>query len=229
MRFLIFLILILNLISGPCFSESLSLLEHGQKTAEGAFDETGMWILGIGAAVTAVSFQYDEQTQIEWKNHQKMPRSVSQYGDIWGTGVPQALIIIGQIYYDKENGIPALEGLVLSGLVTHTAKIVIGRKRPDSDTKTSMPSGHTQAAFSIAASMTESYGWKVGVPFWGLGVLTGLSRLADNAHWLSDVAAGATIGTLFGRAGYGHHHVQPTILFNKSNIEGFSVSLQSNW
>lgn len=71
-----------------------------------------------------------------------------------------------------------------------------------------MPSGHTQAAFSIAASMTESYGWKVGLPFWGMGIFTGLSRLADNAHWLSDVVAGATIGAFFGRAGYSHHQTQ---------------------
>ena len=92
-----------------------------------------------------------------------------------------------------------------------------------------MPSGHTQAAFSIAASMTESYGWKVGLPFWGMGVFTGLTRLADNAHWLSDVVAGATIGTLFGRAGYSHHLVQPTVLFNNGHVDGAFVALKYAW
>ena len=140
------------------------------------------------------------------------------------------MIIGGQIYYDKEDGIPALEGFVVGGIITHSAKFIIGRERPDSTTRTAMPSGHTQTAFSLAASMTESYGWKVGLPFWGMGVFTGLSRLADNAHWLSDVVAGAMLGILFGRAGYNHHRqIQPIVLFDNGQIDGASVALRMDW
>ncbi|MEK6772934.1 MAG: phosphatase PAP2 family protein [Bdellovibrionota bacterium] len=229
MRPLVNIFFIFIIFSSQCFSKELTPLEHGKKTTQGAFDSTGLWILGVGTAATALSFQYDQQTKDEWKDNQKMPRTTSEYGDFWGSGIPQALIIAGQIHYDKENGIAALEGLVVGSLITHTAKIAIARERPNSTTKTSMPSGHTQAAFSIAASMTESYGWKVGLPFWGMGVFTGLTRLADNAHWLSDVVAGATIGTLFGRAGYSHHLVQPTVLFNNGHVDGAFVALKYAW
>lgn len=211
-------------------TEEYKFLEHSQKTVTGAFDTTGLWILGAGSVATLIAFQFDDQTHDAWKNHQQMSKDISQFGDFWGTGIPEALIIGGQIYYDKENGIPALEGFVAGGIVTHSAKLIIARQRPDSQTKTSMPSGHTQAAFSLAASMTESYGWKKALPFWGMGVFTGLSRLADNAHWLSDVAAGATVGILFGRAGYGHHHqIQPTVLFNEGRIDGAAVALGIDW
>lgn len=226
--FLVFLISVS--ITSKGYSEELTLTEHVQKSTEDAFDTTGLWILGVGAAVTLVSFQLDQQTHEAWKDHKQMSADISKYGDFWGSGIPEGLTIAGQIYYDKDNGIPALEGFIIGGVVTHGTKFLIGRERPDSTTRTSMPSGHTQAAFSIASSMTESYGWRAGLPFWGLGVFTGLTRLADNAHWLSDVVAGATIGAFFGRAGYNHHRqIQPIVLFNNGNIEGASVAFKTEW
>jgi membrane-associated phospholipid phosphatase len=156
-----------------------------------------------------------------------MSASTSRMGDLWGTGVPQVLIFAGQTYFDRDKGIAAFEGFALGGIVVHSMKQITARERPNSSTKTAMPSGHSQAAFSIAASMTESYGWKVGLPFWGMGVFTGLSRLADNAHWLSDVVAGATLGTFFGRAGFTHHRsLQPVFNFRESHLESAGVAAQ---
>lgn len=205
-------------------------LEHFKKTSTEAFDTTGLWILGAGVAATALAFQYDQSTHDSWKNNQQMSKSLSQYGDFWGSGIPEVVIIGAQIYYDKENGLPALEGLAVSTLVTHSAKFLIARERPDSTTRTSMPSGHTQAAFSLAASMTESYGWKKSLGFWAMAVITGASRLADNAHWLSDVTAGATIGVLFGRAAFAHHfQLQPSVLFNENKIDGAKFLVSTSW
>lgn len=218
------------LLSLSAHSEEITVVQHAEKTFTGAFDTTGLWILGAGTAATIIAFQFDNDIHDSWKGHQKMSADVSRYGDFWGTGIPEGVLIASQIYFDKDNGIPALEGFAMGGLVTHTTKYAIGRTRPDSDTKTAFPSGHTQAAFSIAASTTESYGWKAGMPFWILGMFTGLTRLADNAHWLSDVVAGATVGTLFGRAGYGHHHqVQPVVLFHDGHADGAAVALRLDW
>ena len=219
------------LFSSLANADELNFTPHAKATAADGFDTTGIWILGVGGIATLVSFNFDYQIHDSWKDHQQMSSDLSKYGDYWGTGVPEALIFAGQTYYDKENGIPAFEGFILGGVVTHTAKTIIGRERPDSHTKTALPSGHTQAAFSIAASMTESYGWKVGLPFWCMGVFTGLSRLADNAHWLSDVAAGATIGTFFGRAGYKHHQqqIQPTVLFDNGHVDGAAIAMKMEW
>lgn len=206
------------------------VVEHTKATATDAFDNTGLWILGAGTVATLISFNYDNQVHDAWKDHQQLSAQASHIGDLWGTGVPEALIFAGQTYFDPDNGIPAFEGFILGGIVTHTTKFVIGRKRPDSNTRTAIPSGHTQAAFSIAASMTESYGWKVALPFWCMGVFTGMTRLADNAHWLSDVVAGATVGTFFGRAGYKHHQqIQPTVLFDNGKFDGMALAMKMEW
>lgn len=212
------------------FCGEFNFQQHAKYTVEDGFDKTGIWILGVGSALTVLAFQLDSQTQGNWKSHQQISADISKYGDYWGTGIPQTIIFAGQTYFDPKNGIPAFEGLIAGGIVTHSAKLIVGRERPDSHTKTSMPSGHTQAAFSIAASMTESYGWKVGVPFWGLAVFTGLTRMADNAHWLSDVVAGATIGTFFGRAGYQHHRdIQPAVIFDNGKVDGAVFVLNLEW
>lgn len=225
-----FLFLSILLFTSVLRAEEIPFSTHIKSTATDGFDKTGYWILATGAAATLLALNYDQRVHDSWKDHQQMPAETSRYGDFWGSGIPEVLIFSGQTYFDKENGIPAFEGFLLGGLVTHTAKFVISRERPDSQTKTSMPSGHTQAAFSLAASMTESYGWKVGLPFWCMGLFTGLTRLADNAHWLSDVAAGATIGAFFGRAGYSHHqHIQPTVLFEQGHVDGAGVAITKEW
>jgi membrane-associated phospholipid phosphatase len=43
------------------------------------------------------------------------------------------------------------------------------------------------------------YGWKEGVPAYALAGLIAVSRLQRNAHYLSDVLAGATLGYIVGR------------------------------
>ncbi len=228
---IMFLSLTTILISSSVLAEeNLTVVDHIEATTKDGFDNTGLWILGSGALATIVAFQFDQQTHDAWKDHQKMSADFSKYGNFWGTGIPEVIAIGGQIYFDKTNGIPAAEGFLIGGVVTHATKFLIRRERPDSNTKTALPSGHTQAAFSLAASMTESYGWKVGAPFWGLGIFTGLTRLADNAHWLSDVVAGATVGVLFGRAGYKHHRqIQPTVLFNDHSVDGAALALTMEW
>lgn len=223
-------LLILTSVSVTAIADDRSVVQHVKSTAEDAFDSTGLWILGAGTAATLVSLKFDNDIHDAWKGHQRMSADVTKYGDFWGTGIPEGVLFLSQIYFDKENGIPALEGFLMGGVVTHASKYAIARARPESETRTSMPSGHTQAAFSIAASTTESYGWRVGLPFWCLGVFTGLTRLADNAHWLSDVVAGATVGTLFGRAGYKHHRqIQPIVLFNDGHVSGVALGFKMEW
>ena len=48
--------------------------------------------------------------------------------------------------------------------------------------------------------LQRHYGWKLGVPFYALGVYTAASRIHDRKHWLSDTVMGATVGIAAGRA-----------------------------
>ena len=63
----------------------------------------------------------------------------------------------------------------------------------------SFPSGHTAFSFSMAHFMHKEYGensvwYSVGA--YSCATTVGLMRVAKNAHWLSDVLAGAGIGIL---------------------------------
>ncbi|MBX9768505.1 MAG: phosphatase PAP2 family protein [Bdellovibrionales bacterium] len=220
---------VLIMSGSACNAEELatkSFLYHAKSSFTDAFDSTGLTILLIGSAATALALTQDMAIHDTWKDHQRMSTDISRVGDFWGTGIPEAGIAFGQIYFDPKNGWPHAEGLIAGGIVVHTAKLIISRARPDSPTRTAFPSGHTQAAFSTATSIFMSYGWKVGVPFFGMAVFTGLTRLADNAHWLSDVVSGATVGVLFGRAGFKHHLVIAPTYSRGNSPDGFVVSIQ---
>ena len=96
--------------------------------------------------------------------------------------------------------------------VTAAAKGVTGRSRPRAEQghaafhwfggsltgdRSSFPSQHTGFAFSTAAVLAvrvPGSGW-AGFP---AAAVVGWSRLHDDEHWLSDVVAGALLGTATG-------------------------------
>lgn len=76
-------------------------------------------------------------------------------------------------------------------------KYIVGRERPDGSDFHSFPSGHSAVAFMSATMLHKEYGWRS--PWFSIGgytvaALTGVSRLARNEHWMSDVVTGAAIG-----------------------------------
>ncbi len=197
-----------------------TLPEHFEKTTLDAFDSKGILILEIGTVATLVAHQFDQQTRDGAKDHQWMSPSFSKVGEVWGNGIPEVLALGTQYIFDPDDALAGIEGFVLGSVAVQGLKYSAHRERPDASESVSFPSGHTQASFSLAASMAESYGWKKSIPFWFMGVFTGLSRISDDKHWLSDVTAGATIGILFGRAAFGHHSLIPTVLFNNGQPAG---------
>lgn len=203
-----------------------TLPEHIEKTTKYAFDSKGILILEVGFVSSVIAHQFDQQARDGAKDHQWMSPSISKIGEFWGSGIPEILVLSTQYLFDSSDALAGMEGLVLGSLAVHGLKYSTHRERPDSSESVSFPSGHTQASFSLATSMTESYGWQKSIPFWIMGLFTGLSRISDDKHWLSDVTAGATIGILFGRAGFSHHSLIPTALFNNGQASGCQISYQ---
>ncbi len=109
------------------------------------------------------------------------------------------------------------EATTISALVSQVVKISAGRQRPDvhygavpatSPTQnTSFYSGHTNFAFALAVSsgtVASMRGYELAPWIWGTGmavaVTTGYLRVAADRHYLTDVIAGAAIGSAFGFA-----------------------------
>jgi len=69
--------------------------------------------------------------------------------------------------------------------------------RPDGSAYNSFPSGHTAEAFASAEFMRQEYKdvspW-YGVAGYAMATATGVLRLYNNKHWVSDVVTGAGIG-----------------------------------
>ncbi len=79
--------------------------------------------------------------------------------------------------------------------------------RPDESTKNSWPSGHTATAFVGATILHKEYGLTRS-PWYSIGgytlaTATGVMRVLNNRHWISDVLSGAGIGILSTELAYG--------------------------
>jgi len=78
-------------------------------------------------------------------------------------------------------------------------------RRPDGSSRNSFPSGHTATAFMTATMLNKEYGhyspW-IGMGAYATATATGLMRMANNRHWMSDVLAGAGIGVMSTEFGY---------------------------
>src|SRR5258708_2245072 len=69
--------------------------------------------------------------------------------------------------------------------------------RPDGSNYASFPSGHTAQAFASAEFMRQEYkdeSFWYGVAGYAMATATGVLRLYNNKHWVSDVVTGAGIG-----------------------------------
>ena len=98
----------------------------------------------------------------------------------------------------------ALSMAIMAGVV-QTIKHTTNVMRPDGTDNHSFPSGHTATAFMTATMLTKEYGhispW-IGMGAYSFATATGLMRIANNKHWLSDVLTGAGIGIISTELGY---------------------------
>ena len=94
---------------------------------------------------------------------------------------------------------------IMAGFVNgikYTAK----EMRPDGSTANSWPSGHTATSFVGATLLHKEYGLTRS-PWWsvagyGVATATGVMRVLNNRHWISDVMSGAGIGIMSTEVGY---------------------------
>ena len=167
--------------------------------------ENAEW-LAPGAAASLVIHEGDawvrEETQEESATFTTALKGGSAYGNL-AAQFPLAIgwWIVGHAS-GSQRGAEAGRDLVRAQISavswTYVLKFAVNRDRPNGDTR-SFPSGHASSTFATAMVLQEYYGWKVGVPVFGLATYTAMSRLTVNKHWASDVAFGAVLGMVCGR------------------------------
>ncbi len=95
--------------------------------------------------------------------------------------------------------------VIIMSTVVGQLKVKTKVTRPDGSNNHSFPSGHTATAFMTATMMSKEYGGRspwYSVGAYSVATATGLMRMANNKHWLSDVLAGAGFGILSTELGY---------------------------
>lgn len=115
--------------------------------------------------------------------------------------------------------------LIMCGSVLGLKKLA-GVKRPDGSTDNSFPSGHTATAFAGAEFIWQEYKdesvW-YGVAGYAVATGTGLLRIYNDRHWLTDVAAGAGIGILSTKLAYWIHPWMQKQLFGSGGEKKYSA------
>ena len=180
------------------------------------------WLVfgGIAAGVVAVGFAFDYPMRNKTQAQQTqalddMTKVIEPFGAEYSWAVIGAYGIFGFAFHDPDAKNvffdSVMASILASGIVTPTLKFVVGRERPSESTSDTVfhpfsgsdnafPSGHATQAFAVASviSAHSDQVW-VSVTAYTIAGLVGFARIYHNAHWTSDVTAGALIGTFVGR------------------------------
>jgi membrane-associated phospholipid phosphatase len=149
--------------------------------------------------------------------------------EVYGTvtvGLLAAGLAMGRPQITRAGGRLAAS-LALAGVTVNVGKFAFGRPRPEQSLdadgyvpfsgQVSLPSGHTAMAFALATSLADDIHrpW-AAVGLYGMATAVGWSRVNDNRHWLSDVAAGALVGVASAKLASGRWRIfgikAPTLL-----------------
>lgn len=169
-------------------------------------------ILAAGAVLTGGALLIEDPERTARALEQPGLDQASDFGNLYGNGVTlgSGVLVLLAIGAGAHNarclaaGTDAVRALGAAYVAVGALKLAVRRTRPDGGSY-SFPSGHTAGAFAIAPVLADHFGRKVGYPAYALAVMTGLGRLEDRRHYLSDVVFGAALGTAAGVAFSGSH------------------------
>lgn len=147
----------------------------------------------------------------------------SQYSPFLSVYALNAMGIQGKHNFKDRTIVLGTAYLIMGGSV-NILKKTINVTRPDGSSSTSFPSGHTATAFMGAEFLYQEYKdvsvW-YGITGYVVAAGTGLFRIYNEKHWLTDVATGAGIGILSTKIAYWiHPFMKKTIFKDKEKTTG---------
>ena len=170
----------------------------------GVFHRDTLVPLVVGGVATGGASIFDQDMR-EWISPdpgEGWGDTISASGGLWSGVFVAGMFTAGRI--SKHTRFRAvtydwLDASMMNAVYFQSLKFIVGRERPNGSNNQSFPSGHTSNAFALATVTERHYGWKVGVPAYLLAGAVGAARMKEDAHYFSDVVAGATLGYIIGR------------------------------
>ena len=184
----------------------------------------GFAAAGIGAAASLDNTIKDTVQAHRTAGQDQFFNRYQNLGDAWSFGVIGAFEIWGEVGGNTTAKNTAMDALTASiigpGLIGTSLKYAVGRVRPNTATNAfqfkpfsnnqSFPSGHASQAFAVATAIAENYPfWWVQTLCYGGAGLVGYARIEQNAHYASDVVAGALLGWAVAHAVVHRHNGCP--------------------
>ena len=165
-----------------------------------------LFIAGWAIKSEKNNFKQDSKTKSSLLTNFKT--GIDDYTQYFGPALTVGLKLGG---YESRSDWPrllasaAMSYGIMAGFVNgikYTAK----EMRPDGSSANSWPSGHTATSFVGATLLHKEYGltrspW-FSVAGYGVATATGVMRILNNRHWISDVMSGAGIGIMSTELGY---------------------------
>lgn len=161
-----------------------------------------------------------------------LQQSVAAKNNIEKTGDVLQLLIpavgYGATWYldDQEGRSSFYKSISTNIAATCTIKYAVNRKRPNGG-RHSFPSGHTSAAFQGAAFIHKRYGLEYAISAYAGAAFVGYSRVQADKHYVSDVIAGALLGTassFYFTTEYKGCSITPIV-----SDEKFGISISKKW
>lgn len=179
-----------------------------------AWRNLSIYTVGIGSILLLDDEIYDGIQRNRTNTTSDMAKVVEEFGSFPSFGIMGAFYLGGSVLDNYKAKAVAMDAfaasLVSAGIITTSLKVIVGRSRPEDGEGTykfqpfgghhSFPSGHTTQAFSLASVIAEHYdAWWIDAVSYGIAGGVGLARVEQEAHFPSDVVAGALIGTIVGK------------------------------
>ena len=165
--------------------------------------DTLTW-LSIGAAAAIAGHTEDVSVTRSLSGSRNLDETFEAGNWIGGTplqlGAAVATYTLGRVTSSPRAssvGADLIQAQALAEAMTFGVKFSVRRTRPDGS-KRSFPSGHASVSFASATVLQRHFGWKVGIPAYGVASYVAASRLQTNRHYLSDIAFGAALGIVAG-------------------------------
>lgn len=191
-------------------------------------------VLGAGGALALAVHPVDAKLTREAHASEALDETLDPGATLGGglvqVGVAVGTLAMGYVVHDsrvQSLGVDLIRAQAINAVITQGVKVAVGRTRPDGD-RYSFPSGHSSASFATATVVQRHFGWKFGVPAYGLATYVAASRLQENRHYASDVIFGAAIGIVSARTvtiGHGTARValSPVVLPGGAGVSVTSI------